>query len=70
MYGRLKPKAIALKITIISVELRARAKPTAVPKNGAVHGVDNNVAKKPDTKLLNINLYFELLSSILLDIFS
>ena len=46
-YGELIPAAIATNITKIIQPGCVNAKPRAVPRNGAVHGVARTVAKTP-----------------------
>src|SRR6202140_648146 len=46
-YGELIPAAIATNITRIIQPDCVKAKPSAVPRNGAVHGVASTVAKTP-----------------------
>ena len=60
MNGNAKPKPKAKKIKIISVEPWASAKPTAVPKNGAEHGVAKRVTRAPCKKWLKRWLLFWL----------
>ena len=47
MYGRLKPRATKEKFKNIWKLFAANAKETAVPKNGALHGVERIAAKIP-----------------------
>ena len=49
-YGSARPRPRAPKTRKISPVLPAKAKPTAVPTNGAEHGVANKVAKAPCRK--------------------
>ncbi len=46
-YGALIPAAIATNIDNMMAADCVKAKPSAVPKNGAVHGVASTVAKTP-----------------------
>ena len=52
MYGTLIPIPINIKIKKRVVDVCVKAIVIAVPTNGAVHGVANNVAKKPLKKFL------------------
>ena len=51
IYGKAKPKDIHKKINIIVGFDAIIEKPTAVPKNGALHGVASKVEKAPVRKL-------------------
>tara|TARA_B100000989_G_C19501750_1_gene454600 strand:- start:90 stop:272 length:183 start_codon:yes stop_codon:yes gene_type:complete len=51
-YGKEKPNDKNKKIKNIIWLFCVSAKPTEVPKNGAVHGVARRVAKKPVKKEL------------------
>src|SRR5215813_15321741 len=46
-YGALMPAAIAINIARITSDDCENAKPNAVPRNGAVHGVASTVANTP-----------------------
>ena len=48
--GRAKPTPRARNIAKISAVPLAKAKPTAVPRKGAEHGVANRVTKAPCMK--------------------
>src|SRR2546430_12703866 len=46
-YGALIPAAMAMNIDTMTIGDCVNAKPSAVPRNGAVHGVASTVAKTP-----------------------
>ena len=58
--GNARPNPKAKKIKKISSGPRARANPTAVPKNGAEHGVARRVTSAPCKKWLERWLLFWL----------
>ena len=48
--GKARPTPMALKTAMIETILAEKAKVSAVPKKGALQGVDSTVAKIPETK--------------------
>src|SRR6266496_6738205 len=61
-YGALIPAAIATNIARIIAGDCEKAKPSAVPRNGAVHGVARTVANTPWRNEPRLSLRSELVS--------